>query len=286
MAALELKYDSQFVGAKAIAVRDGAQLTTGVRDSGTVYSVNKNDYTYLTGYYYFSGGYIYAQTIGGFYLINPDGAWDFVANATKIREYSDSSAQRLVNNIIYNNFHILQNNLVCARYATLFTPSQREDIRALQDRLQRRNKALLQDGIVQVEESSYPDGYAAFEPYLSKLMSGEGIGVAGWLVVVIVAAVIAGMGTAAYYAYKDIEDESEKDIKYSKKLMAVLAEKLTPEEYEQLLQETKGIVTKAKIKQAAGSYWNILKYAAFAAVGFVGYKILQKYVVSSGTKNR
>ena len=120
-------------------------------------------------------------------------------------------------------------------------------------------------------------GYEDLSGYLDKLMNGEAVGIATWAVVVIAAVIIAGMGTAAYFVYKDFADESEKDIKYSKQLMAVLAQKLTPEEYQQLLNETKGIVTKAKIRQAAGSYGKVLMIAA----GIVGGAFLYRFI----TKN-
>ena len=54
--------------------------------------------------------------------------------------------------------------------------------------------------------------------------------------------------------------------------------KFTPEEYQQLLDETQGIVTKAKIRQAIGSYGNVLKIGAFIIAGyFIGRTIYNFY---------
>ena len=105
-------------------------------------------------------------------------------------------------------------------------------------------------------------------------MAGEAIGVATWVIIVVACVVIAGMGTAAYFAYKSLADESEKDVKFSKELTATLVSKLTPEEYEQLKAETKDIVTKARIKQSLGSYWNVLKWVAIAFAGYTAYKMI------------
>ena len=279
--AYQLKYDARFAGAKAVA-RVGAQATTGVHDAGTVYLYDANSYAYCTGYYYDAvGSYIYVQTDGGVYLIvdlnNPD--WSFTEGAVKPKTYSQTQAQMLVDKICKNNEQILKNNLVCARYANVFSKSQQQQIRSLQERLQARNEALQAEGLVKVERTAAPDGYADLAPYLSVLMASGGVGVATWVVLVIAAVVIAGAGTAAYYAYKYFADESEEDVKFSKELMAVLAEKLTPEEYEQLLNETKGIVTKARIKQAAKSYGNALLYAGIAVGGYLAYKVIKDYVL-------
>lgn len=278
--AAELKYDQALAGAKATAAYDGAQVTTGVFNRGTIYSCKKGDYVYLTGYYYFVDGLINAQTTSGLYLINPDGnSWQFTANAVSIPSHSDRSAQALVNEIIENNKIILCNNLFCARFASRLTEEERDRVRALQERLQARNEALQAEGLIRQDsiEQNYPSGYAELSEYLDKLMAGEAVGVAistiAWIVVACV--VLAGAGTAVYYTYKRLAEESERDVEFSKELNEILMAKLTPEEYAQLKNETAGIVTKARLRQLFVNYKNILIWAVIAFAGYSAYMMIK-----------
>lgn len=255
--AWELKKDSRFVGAKAIA-KSGARVTTGAWNSATVYNVAQGDYYYCTGYYFESGWLLYVQTTNGMYCevdLNAP-TWQFSDEPyIKVGSFTDNKAQSLINKIIENNKIIISNNLLCARFANLLTAKQRSQVRELQSRLQVRNDALQAEGLTKDVQTSYPAGYAELSAYLDKLMAGEAVGVAvstvAWIVVA--AIVVVGAGTAAYYAYKELADESEKDVKFSKELTAALVSKLTPEEYQQLLDETKGIVTKARLRQMLGT---------------------------------
>lgn len=228
----------------------------------------------LTGYAAVSAaGNTGYQTTGGYYIILSEG-WQEIGTVS-IYQYSVSQAQALVDKIIKNNIQIVQNNLVCARYASKFTPEQQSLIRDLQNRVKMRNDALQSGGLCGNVQTSYPKGYTDLQGYLDALMQGNAIGIATWAVVVIVATVIAATATAAYFAYKAFADESEKDVKFSKELMAVLAEKLTPDEYQQLLDETKGIVTKARIKQAASSYGNVLWIVGIATAALLVARVIK-----------
>lgn len=276
--AYELKYDERFAGAKAVS-KDGATVETSALNNATVYNVEAGYYYILTGYYYdLSGSDVAFQTTNGMYVLtdlnNPK--WTFTQNAESIKTYSDSQAQKLVDKIIENNKTILCNNLLCARFANRFTAGELSAIRGLQNRLQERNNALQAGGLVTDVQTNYPAGYAELSADLDKLMQGEAIGIAVSTVIWIVVAcvVAAGTGTAVYYGYKYFADESEKDVKFSKELTATLVSKLTPEEYEQLKAETKGIVTKARIKQSLGSYWNIVKWVAIAFAGYTACKMI------------
>ena len=286
MAGIKWIYGEGFAGVKAVAKNNNAEAVSEYElGRGTAWSCEKGDYAYLTGYYYIGADtqYIYIQTTYGicitYNLDNPD--WEFVGdvNSAGSREArtvrSQTDAQRLVNKICQNDLQITQNNLVCARYANCFTAAQKSKIRDLQRRVETRKEALQKDGLCENVQTALPEGYANLQGYLDKLMAGESVGLATWAVVVIVATVIAATATAAYFAYKRLADESEQDIKYSKELTAILAQKLTPEEYEQLLQETKGIVTKAKIKQAIGSYGRVLWIVGVAVAGAFAYKFLR-----------
>lgn len=234
------------------------------------------DYTervVLTGYTATSnsGNIGYQTTSGGYILLN-DG-WREVGMQA-IAQYSQTQAQALVDKIIKNNIVILQNNLVCARFANRFTEREQEQIRALQNRLQARNNALMAGGLNSNIQTSYPAGYAELSASLDKLMAGESIGLTATAWLVIAAVVIAATATAAYFAYKELAEESENDVKFSKELTATLTQKLTPEEYEQLKAETKGIVTKARLKQSLSSYGNIIKIAAIGVVGIIAYRFI------------
>ena len=228
----------------------------------------------LTGYTAVSPkGNKHYQTTSGGWIYLPDG-WEQVGTRA-ISQYSQAQAQAQANRIIKNNQSILCNNLLCARYADRFSYEQQQTIRDLQHRLDARNEALQAGGLTSNIQTSYPAGFVEFEPYLTKLMAGGSIGLATWVVVVIACTVVAATATAAYFAYKAIADESEKDVKYSQELTRVLTSKLTEEEYQQLLNETKGIVTKARIKQAIGSYGNVIKIAAIAFAGYTLYKLIK-----------
>ena len=245
-----------------------AGVATAVDDAAVLRTVA------LTGYSDTSArGNTMYQTTGGQWIYLPDG-WEKVG-VQPIMKYSQTAAQALVNQIIKNNKAILCNNILCARYANKLTAEQRQQVRDLQNRLQARNSALQAENLCDGVQTSYPAGYAEMSAYLDKLMAGESVGVTTWVVVVVAATVIAAMATAAYYAYKAFADESERDVKFSKELTRTLVSKLTPEEYEQLKQETQGIVTKARIKQSLSSYGNVLTIAAFAVAGYYGYKLIK-----------
>ena len=280
--AYQLKYEASYAGKRMTAERSGAQVLDSIADRGTAYSVPAGSYYVLTGYYYQDGWNLAFLTTNGMYIpiSTYDGTqadWSLSANAEQIRTYTQSQADRLIQKIVSNNWAILQNNLVCARYAGKFTAAQQEQIRQLQRRVQSRNEALLNSGLLEKIETAAPGGYAELSPYLARLMAGQ-VGVATWVVVVVAFAVIAGLSTACYYTYKYFADESEQDIQYSKELTAILAQKLTEEEYQQLLDETKGIVTKAKIRSAFSSYGRAATIAAWIIGGLAVVRIAKNLI--------
>lgn len=204
------------------------------------------------------------QTINGGYIFLKDG-WEYKGVAA-INRYSQTQAQALVNKIINNNKIIIQNNILCARFADKLTASEKQRLYDLQVQLQERNAALQTHGVCTDIQTSYPQGYVYLQSYLDSFMASGGIGISTAVIVIISAVVIASLSTAAYFAYKSYADQSEKDVKYSKELTEILTSRLTEEEYQQLLQETKGIVTKARIKQTLSTTSNIV-WLGLAAVG-------------------
>ena len=248
-----------FAGTSGYATVEDETYTNAVRVALTGYSTESKK------------GAVGYQTTGGYWIILSEG-WQHVGTAP-IAKYSDTQAQKLIDKIIKNNKIIISNNLLCARYANKLSEDQRQQVRSLQSRLQARNNALQAEGLTTDVQTSYPAGYAELSAYLDALMAGESIGIAvstiAWIVIACV--VVAGLGTAAYYAYKALAEESEQDVKYSKELTATLVSKLTPEEYQQLLDETKGIVTKSRIKTLLKGEGTMLLIGL--GVAFVAYYI-------------
>ena len=229
----------------------------------------------LTGYTETSAkGTVGYQTTSGKYIVLSEG-WQQIGTVA-VAKYSQSRAQAYADKICKNNMQIMRNNLLCARFASRFTEEEQSNIRALQRRLMNRNAALSDQGLTKDVQTSYPKEYAELSGYLEALMNGEAIGVATWVVVVIAVTVLAATATAAYYLYKSLADESEADLKYSKELTATLVSKLTPEEYQQLLDETKGLLTKSKIKQLVRTTSNWIWIAAIFVGGAFAYKFLRQ----------
>lgn len=208
------------------------------------------------------------QTTSGGYIFLKDGWQD--KGISYVSRHSQSEAQALVNKIIKNNKIIIQNNILCARFANKLSASERQTLYDLQIRLQARNTALINQGVCSNIQTSYPKGYADMEAYLTAFMQSGGVGVSTLVVVVVSAIVIASLSTAAYFAYKSFAAQSEQDVKFSKDLTRTLTSKLTEEEYQQLVAETQGIVTKARIKQALSG--NMLGICLAAIGGYFIYK--------------
>ena len=239
-------------------------------------------YATLTGWTQVSKkGKTFYQCVSGRYIDLTEGNWQLYDSNPGM--YSQSAAQKLVNTIIANNKTIIANNLLCARYAEKLTTDQKNLVRDLQYRLEQRNKALIDSGTCNGLTQSYPAGYAELQPYLDALMSdssghvslsdtNQGVG-SVTVTIIVTAIVIASLSTAAYFAYKAYAAQSEQDVKYSKELTKILTEKLTPEEYQQLMSETKGIVTKARIWQSIGNYGRLITFAAVGVGAFFLYKL-------------
>lgn len=265
------KYYSMQDGLVYVINSAGDMAYSGTGKEGTVIIL-------LTGYYLTTkrGSIAYQTTNGGYIFLN-DG-WEEYSQGT-VTSYSQSQAQRLVNRIIANNKKIIANNILCARFSNKLNKEQQQKLYDLQLRLQQRNASLQNDGICTNMQTSYPEGYVYLQTYLDEFMtkgiSGIGIAISTVVTIIVSAVVIAGLGTAAYYAYKAYADESERDVKYSEELTKILTEKLTDEEYQQLLDETRGIVTKARIKASLSSYGNLLKYGAVLAAGAGLYYLLK-----------
>lgn len=227
----------------------------------------------LTGYFEVSNlGNTMYQTVGGGW-INLSHGWKYQAYAP-IRMYSAKDAQYYVNKVIKANAAIFENNLFCARYADKLSDQEKDLLFELQTRLDIRNTELLKDGLCTDQKVSSPPGYSAWYGYLQSFMTNAISGATATIVVM--AIVVASLASAVYFAYKYMASEAEKDLKYSDELTKVLMERLTPEEYEQLMEETQGIVTKSKLIAKFGGALSALKWGLIAAAGYVLYQAFNK----------
>lgn len=272
------KYVGQFYqlnGGDIYTLRgDGRFAYTSAGDEGNVM-------VQLTGFYRTGadGSAMYQTTSGG-WIRMADG-WKNTGYSP-IRQYSQKDAQYYVNKVTKANATIYENNLVCSRFASKLTDEQQFLLYSLQTRLESRNQQLLNDGLCSNQKVASPPGYSLLSNNLSAFMqaysSGASISGIGSITatIVVAAVVIASLATAAYFAYKYMASEAEKDVQYSDELTQVLLKKLTPEEYEQLKRETQGIVTKSKLTAKFGSALSFLKWGLVAAAGLVIYKSIFK----------
>lgn len=237
----------------------------------------------LSGYYVVDNGKtLYQTTSGGF--VNLAEGWKFVMHAP-IRYYSAKDTQYYVDKIIRANQQILKNNLFCATFAHKLTEEEQFSLYQLQIRLEGRNNQLIEDGFCKDLKVSTPPGYTLLSTNLDLFMSAYGgvgklpkgtIGaVISTTTIVVAAVIIASLATAAYFAYKYLASEAEKDVEFSEELTKTLMEKLTPEEYEQLKKETQGIVTKQKLLAQFSGAGSLLKWGLLAAAGLVVYKTIK-----------
>lgn len=194
--------------------------------------------------------------------------------------HSSNDAQKLVNGIIKNNRAIYENNLLCARFSKKLNAEQRQQVAALQSRLEARNAALVESGVLSDFQQSYPKGYIEYYDKLQTLCANNKIGivVSTTAMIIISAVVTASLATTAYFAYKAYYNESAEDVKFSNDLTKTLTEKLTAEEYKQLQEETAGLVTKAKLSAKLGGIGSTLKYVVLATVGGIAAYSVYKYI--------
>lgn len=275
-----MKYNSKYVGqfykmldGEVYELRpDGKFAYAGV-DSSSIMLVQ------LTGYYRIGadGKEMFQTTTNGWIRLS-DG-WENTGYSP-IRQYSAKDVEYYVNKMIRNNAKILENNLVCSLFAYKLNDDEKLDLYLLQTRLKNRNQHLLDDGLCKDIKVASPPGYSLLENKLDSFMqsysSGIGVVLSTTAVLVVSAVVVASLATAAYFAYKALFNESAEDVKYSDELTKKLISKLTPEEYNQLLNETQGIVTKTKLSSKFGGAFGLVKLVAIAAGVFGIYKLLNK----------
>ena len=177
------------------------------------------------------------------------------------------------------------NNLFCARFSSRLTEDEKATLYNLQKRLEERNNRLVQDGYVAQIQVSQAYGYNALNKSLTAFMATSGVGlVVSTTAIVVSCVVIAALATAAYFAYKYYYEQSAKDVKYSDSLTKTLMSKLTEEEYNQLMEETQGIVTRATLRARLGSSFSIARLALIAVGAYALYNIITTNYRKYGSK--
>ena len=249
---MDIKYNASYKGQTYNATYGSAYYPSADGLFHNVYYVEDMEAT-LSGYWVQTpSGNVYLQTTAGYWILNGDSTWQKLNITRSVATYSARSAQSLVDSIIEADQRIICANLLCARFANKLTASERTRLYELQTRLQERDAALRTDGILTNVQTSYPQGYAEFGSYLDRFMQnpqGVGVAVSATAIIVVSAIVVASLATATYFWYKAYANQAKEDVKYSEELTNILTSRLTEEEYQQLLDETQGIVTKARIKQ-------------------------------------
>lgn len=266
------------------------------KDAGKVLIGNGIHYTYRDGRFYGTGafmdGYSESVVLSGYWMKASDGTYMLQITDGKyidaysgdwresgqMKQYSKSDAQKYVNMMIENNKKIISCNLVCARFAYKLSDSEKQQLYALQSRLEERNYRLINDGLVSGLTTSTPSGYSSLESYLTRFMQSGGVGIviSTTAAIVITAIVVASLSTAAYFAYKYLFEQSAEDVKFSKQLTETLMAKLTPEEYQALMNETQGIVTKTKIKQMLSTSSSLVTWLLAGLGGYLVYNMFTK----------
>ena len=275
-----IKYNANLAGMVYRGLAGAAYYLAPPINGGTEYTTSTIATVILTGYYVEAGN-TYLQTTNGLWIstyssLYGNDLWDEAGQKVSVKKYSQADAQALVNRIIENNKHILQNNLLCSRFASKLTTAERSQLYDLQTRLVARNAALVENGLTTAYTTGTPAGYTELSPYLADFMT-KGVGaVISTTTIIVAAVVVASLATAAYFAYHAYAAQSEDDVKFSDKLTKSLVSKLTEEEYQQLLSETKGIVTKARIKASLSSVSGLFKWALIGTAAYLVYTHITK----------
>lgn len=254
-------------GAIVVYIQPNGVQTGGMQYSGSVLFT-------LTGWAWMDGDILYLETLEQpntyIQLTQDNTTWEYLGASNKT--VTVSQAQDIINGIIRNNQYILNNNLLCARFANKLTKQQRQTLYNLQYRLEQRNEALKNDELLINQQEGYPEGYSEFSSELESFMKNPNVGVvtlSATGIIFISAVVVGALSTAAYFAYQAYFRESEQDVRYSRELTESLKNKLTEAEYQQLLEETAGLLTRQKISQQIASLGGNLKNILLIGLGLL-----------------
>lgn len=275
-----ITFNPEYAGARWLAIRNAACVSLS-SSTGEQINIQAGYYVVGTGRYTWDDTNIYVETTTGYWAVINEQNPDFVGNGKDTK--TSAQAQNLVNNLLETNMRILENNLFCARFSKYLSATEKQNVAILQHNLEVRNAAIMDTDVFSALEQSSPEGYSELQSYLDQLCNENKVGVVVTTSVLLIvsAIVVASLSTAAYYAFSYYAEQATKDLKYSDELTKTLTEKLTAEEYDQLMTETKGLVSKAAITSKLSGSFSWLKYLAYGAAAYFIYKTV---VVDYGKK--
>lgn len=283
--AIQYRFNDSYAGKNAYMPGDSGSL--GEMNGSPVFrtvSISVDDTEYadiayprLTGWYITKNGNNWYQGVNGYWYKWVDGSQLMPDSAP---QYSSNSVYSLINKLISNNKHILENNLLCAKYADKLSVEEQQRLYDLQTRLENRNNQLQNPELISSTTKSYPKGWSMWDAQLDAFMANGRVG-SVTITIVVAVVVIASLISAAYWAYKYYYEESVNDVKYSDELTKILTEKLTAEEYEQLKAETAGMLTKASLLSRLSGISSVGKYALLGLGAMFIYRMLKGQVNKS-----
>lgn len=205
--------------------------------------------------FYLKGSYFEFED-GNFYLITSttlselkNGQYKPTETADTGGDWSLDRTRQEINEIIKNNRNIFDRNVKAS--GMLYWLNQRgklsygdkqyyiAQIKALQKRLEERNQAIIDSGLVKVEKTG-STRYQNELQYLTSIRDNGRIGMATWAVVLIAVAVTGVVTAGATYGIQywlSKRAQSLEDVKLSEDMIATLQAKLTPEEWDQFQRE-------------------------------------------------
>lgn len=270
-----LTFHQEYAGRKCIAVNSqGAEYVTDPRiiGNGTFYRAKENEYVILSGFVINKSGYEYFQ-------IDSTNLWIIASQSWALGGYGQKpqgvKAQDIINGLINNNKIILENNLLMSRYYDRLTDRERKAVYMLQTRLIARDELLREgSGLAEGMMEGTPPGYDIYVANLQMIMNnkqGVGVVLSSTAVIIISFVVAASLATAGYFAFRAAYAESVEDVKLSNEMLKVFAKyNMSDQDIALIEQETKGLVTRArlleKIKGVGSALKNILLLAAGGAL--------------------
>ncbi len=280
----EIYFDKEKSGKKVTSLNNGATIVD-FYTGNKVSVANKGNEYILTGWYSTSGVEFATKKIYQIANNNYDAVdinLNFSISDNKYSNITDQDAQNVVNELLNYDQRIYENNLLCARFADKLTEGQKKDLYKLQFNLAQRNSAVENgSGMLTNFTTDDPEGYYVYKNNLTQFMENYGkVGFPLTLTVILIisAVVIVGSGVATYFAYKSYRDEAKNDVKYSDALTKSLVEKLTDEEFEQLKNETAGLISKAILKERLGNIGSNIKKYLYIGAGILAVYAALKFL--------
>lgn len=290
-------FDKSIVGKAAVSVGVPALVYFNYPGdgSGAVWGWNLKDCRvgFLTGWWSAIGGVNYAQVELENDITFSDGEKHHFAYII-MKEYRisdigiNAGATKLVNDLIYNNKTILENNLLCAGIISkienkgiFVDPKYKQTLATLQTKLQVRDAKIMDSNFIASKKTATPTGFNKYASNLTDIVINPGVGIAPVVIYIVVSVVITLLSTALIYLiFKPDYTDSKSDLKVSGDLTKALAT-LSPEARAAVLADLNGQVDKAYLDgKMDGSGSGILKTMSYVAAGFLGFTLIDKTILN------